>query len=49
MEIKLEQTDEKTKLRVTLHVDRALVDNPSTIKQQWELRCKRLAAQLSRV
>ena len=49
VEIKLEQTDEKTKLRVTLHVDRALVDNPSTIKQQWELRCKRLAAQLSRV
>ncbi|MGA1072291.1 MAG: SRPBCC family protein [Pseudohongiellaceae bacterium] len=49
VEIQLEQTDDKTKLRVTLHVDRAVADNPSTIKQQWELRCKRLAAQLSRV
>jgi uncharacterized protein YndB with AHSA1/START domain len=49
VDIQLEQTEEKTKLRVTLHVDRALVDNPSAIKQQWELRCKRLAAQLSRV
>ena len=35
VDIQLEQTEEKTKLRVTLHVDRALVDNPSAIKQQW--------------
>lgn len=49
VEMQLEQVDEKTKLRVSLRVDRAVVDDPSEIKQEWELRCKRLAAQLSRV
>ena len=49
VEIQLEQAEEKTKLRVTLHVDRAIADDPSPIKQEWELRCNRLAAQLSRV
>ena len=48
VEIQLEQADEKAKLRVTLHVDRAIADDPNPIKREWELRCKRLAAQLSR-
>lgn len=48
VQMQLEQLDEKTKLRVALHIDRNLVDDPSAIKQEWELRCKRLAAQLSR-
>jgi uncharacterized protein YndB with AHSA1/START domain len=48
VEMQLEQQDEKTKLRVSLQVDRNRVENPGALKQQWELRCKRLAAQLSR-
>ncbi len=48
VEMQLEQADEKTKLRLVLQVDRAIIDDPSVIKQEWELRCKRLAAQLSR-
>jgi hypothetical protein len=46
--MQLEPVEEKTKLRVALLVDRNLRDDPSELKQEWDLRCKRLAAQLSR-
>ena len=48
VEMQLEPIEEKTKLRVALLVDRNLRDDPSELKQEWDLRCKRLAAQLSR-
>lgn len=46
--VSFEQIDDKTKLKVSMQVDRSLADHAELIKQQWSARCKALSAQLSK-
>lgn len=46
--VSFEQVEDKTKLKVSLQVDRSLADHAEVIKQQWSARCKALSAKLSK-
>lgn len=43
-----EQLEDKTKLKISIQLDRALADQADAVKQQWSSRCKALSAQLSK-
>ncbi|NQV71344.1 MAG: SRPBCC domain-containing protein [Pseudohongiella sp.] len=46
--VSLEQIEDKTKLKVSLQVDRSLAEHVELIKRQWTDRCKALSCELSK-
>lgn len=46
--VSFEQAEDKTKIKVSLQVDRSEAAHAEIIKQQWSARCKALAAKLSK-